>query len=194
MTRKAPDSRVRKTQLALHRSLASLIHEKSYDAIVVKEILERANVARSTFYAHFDGKEELLLGSIRHVLGAVRGRPRTSAEPAETLLDFALPLFQHIEAHIERSCADIRDSGHRQVHERLADVLREVLEADVRRAQLDHAIGRMVPPALLASHLAATFLVVLEWWLPQRERRDARVANAHYRALVGPALGGQTFV
>jgi AcrR family transcriptional regulator len=181
------DSRVRKTELALHRSLASLIHEKSYDEIVVQEILARANVARSTFYAHFDGKEELLTGSIRHVLGFARAKQPAPADPVDKLLGFSLPLLQHIDAHMERSSAGMRDAGHEQVHQRLTQVLCEVLEADIRRAQLDRAICD-VPARLLAKHLAATFLVVLEWWLPQRQSQGAGVANELYLALAGPAL------
>jgi len=188
MTRKATDPRIRKTELALHRSLASLIHEKGYDAIVVQEILERANVARSTFYAHFDGKEELLLGSIRHVLGAARAMQPVAADPVDKLLGFSLPLFQHIEAHMERSSADVQGGAQREVHQRLVQQLAESLEADIHRAQLDRAIPRDPPPALLAKHLATTFLVVLEWWLPQRHSHDASSANGAYRALVGPAL------
>lgn len=38
------DRRVQKTQGLLREALVSLIHEKSYDAIAVKEILDRANV------------------------------------------------------------------------------------------------------------------------------------------------------
>jgi len=189
MTRKATDPRVRKTELALHRSLASLIHEKGYDAIVVQEILERANVARSTFYAHFDGKEELLLGSIRHVLAMAKERRGASTGAADRLLGFSLPLFEHVQAHVERSSADVRE-GQREVHERLAQVLAERLEADIRRAQLDRTICD-TPPALLAKHLAATFLVVLEWWLPQRSSRTAADAAELYRALTGPALRRQ---
>ena len=38
------DRRVRKTHALLHDALASLVHEKPYDEIVVKEILARADV------------------------------------------------------------------------------------------------------------------------------------------------------
>jgi hypothetical protein len=42
------DRRIQKTQELLRGALASLIGEKPYDSIVVKEILDRANVGRST--------------------------------------------------------------------------------------------------------------------------------------------------
>jgi len=41
----------------LARALVSLIREKPYDEMVVKEILDRANVGRSTFYTHYRNKD-----------------------------------------------------------------------------------------------------------------------------------------
>ena len=71
------DRRVQRTRGLLRGALASLIHEKAYDAIAVKEILARANVGRSTFYAHFRDKDELLDSGINEML---RASPAVSAE------------------------------------------------------------------------------------------------------------------
>jgi AcrR family transcriptional regulator len=181
------DSRVGKTRLLLHRSLATLIHEKSYDAIVVKEILARANVSRSTFYAHFDGKEELLLSSIRYVLAAARDRLPGLSDPVDKLLYFSLPMLQHIEAHLRHAPVDAPRPGHQQVHRRLERLLIEQVEADIRRAPLDRGMPAM-PPELLAKHLVTTFLVVIDWWLHSRPAPSAREADDAYRALVEPIL------
>jgi AcrR family transcriptional regulator len=92
------DRRVRKTRGLLHGALATLVHEKPFDAIVVKEILGRANVGRSTFYAHFRDKEELLLSAIRELLASGGAAPAAHAtDPARGLLRFSLPVLEHIE-------------------------------------------------------------------------------------------------
>jgi AcrR family transcriptional regulator len=181
------DSRVSRTKLLLHRSLATLIHEKSYDAIVVKEILARANVARSTFYAHFDGKEELLLSSIRYVLATARDRLPESSDPVDRLLYFSLPVLEHIEVHLQQAPVGAPGLGHRQVHRRLERVLLEQVEADIRRAPLDLVLPAM-PSDLLAKHLVTTFLVVIDWWLQRRPAPSACEASDAYRALVEPIL------
>jgi AcrR family transcriptional regulator len=49
VTQKAVDRRVQRTRRQLHKALMSGILEKKYEAITVQEILDRADVGRSTF-------------------------------------------------------------------------------------------------------------------------------------------------
>ncbi|MFI9534781.1 TetR/AcrR family transcriptional regulator [Nocardia fusca] len=58
-----PDRRVRKTRSALHRALIELMMERPYDRITVSDVIARADVGRSTFYAHYRDKDELLVVS-----------------------------------------------------------------------------------------------------------------------------------
>jgi AcrR family transcriptional regulator len=57
------DRRVRKTQVALIGAFVELVLEKRYDAITIQDLLDRADVGRSTFYAHYRGKDDLLAKS-----------------------------------------------------------------------------------------------------------------------------------
>jgi AcrR family transcriptional regulator len=59
MTRKQ-DRRVQRTQQLLRTAMLSLIQEKGFETVSVQEIVDRANVGRATFYAHFDSKADLL--------------------------------------------------------------------------------------------------------------------------------------
>jgi len=60
MPQKNLDRRVQKTRKLLQDALIELVTEKSYETVSIREILERANVGRSTFYAHFQDKDQLL--------------------------------------------------------------------------------------------------------------------------------------
>lgn len=61
------DPRVRRTRQWLVEALNVLMSEKSFQAITVRDITERAQVNRVTFYAHFEDKEALLEYSIREM-------------------------------------------------------------------------------------------------------------------------------
>ncbi|RFM29133.1 TetR/AcrR family transcriptional regulator [Deminuibacter soli] len=58
------DRRTQKTRKLLAEALKELIAEKGYDAITIQDIIDRANVGRSTFYSHYESKEQLLVGNI----------------------------------------------------------------------------------------------------------------------------------
>jgi AcrR family transcriptional regulator len=60
-----PDPRVRRTRQLLQTALTELLAEKSFEAITVREIAERATINRVTFYAHFQDKLALLEYHIR---------------------------------------------------------------------------------------------------------------------------------
>ncbi|MDO3650831.1 TetR/AcrR family transcriptional regulator [Nocardia mangyaensis] len=55
------DRRVRRTRDHLHRALIELMIERGYDRVTVSDIIDRADVGRSTFYAHYRDKDDLLL-------------------------------------------------------------------------------------------------------------------------------------
>jgi AcrR family transcriptional regulator len=61
------DRRVQRTRRMLHKGLMSLILEKKYEDITVPDILDRADVGRSTFYMHYQGKDELLFSGFQYL-------------------------------------------------------------------------------------------------------------------------------
>ncbi len=59
--KKRMDARVRRTRDALGDALVALMQEKPFDTITVQDVLDRAKVGRSTFYAHYSDKDDLLM-------------------------------------------------------------------------------------------------------------------------------------
>src|SRR5215510_7939074 len=118
------DRRVQKTKSLLHEALGSLIREKPYDAIVVQEILDRANVGRSTFYMHFRDKDDLLVSSIRDLLRSVQatGLP-ASGKGYERIISFSLPMFEHIDQQRQIGAARMGARGRAIIHEQLLKAL-----------------------------------------------------------------------
>ena len=98
------DRRVRRTQKLLHRALMSLVLEKKYDSITIQEILDRADIGRSTFYAHFKSKDELLISGIHELRAALESAiqsERSRSRPQEAVIAFSLAMFQHASEYRE---------------------------------------------------------------------------------------------
>jgi AcrR family transcriptional regulator len=187
---RAADRRVRRTQAHLHGALASLVHEKAYGDIAVKEILARADVARSTFYAHYQDKDDLLERGMRDLLrGEGAGAVARGACATDRILAFSLPFLDHVSECRRRNSGALAAERGAALHDRLARVLvqhvGEVIDVELRRRP--DREGR-VPGELLARYVASSFVATLRWWL-EHPAPGAREVDAHFRSLVGPTLG-----
>lgn len=177
MSGNSKDRRVARTRAALHRALAQLIHEKPYDDIGVGDIAKRANVGRTTFYAHFQGKDELLVSGIEELLAS---RPRPP-EGIERIVGFARPVLEHVR-HVRSAHGGLASAGTREhVHARLRNALIGAIESDVRASCTGPAVH------LLAAFVAGTFVLVLEETVAAGGASADR-ADEVFRALVVPSL------
>ncbi len=186
--RSAPDRRVARTRRALRDALAALLHEKPYDAIGVQDILDRADVGRSTFYTHFRDKDELLEAGIDAMLFAVPQPARGSSERwEERLLWFSRPIFEFHAAQRAAGAAPFHGRARAVLHARLQRALAATLAPAVR-AEFAPRHASPIPPDLLTASITATFSVVFEWWLDQPQPPSVERAEAVFRALVIPTL------
>lgn len=181
-----PHARVRRSCGALHRALGSLIQERPYERIVVKQILARAGVARSTFYAHFQDKDDLLVRSLDELLRDAERAARSQPRREQRILAFAAVLYEHIDTH-RRACRSGPATDQGALHRKVEALLAERVAGQLRR----ELAGGWQPPApvdLLASHIAASFTRALEASMSQQAMHDAAQADRFFRALVAPLL------
>lgn len=66
------DRRIRRTRRLLQDALVGLLRSKPLEKIRIKEIVEKADVSRPTFYHHFTTKEELLFSLVDDLFDQVR--------------------------------------------------------------------------------------------------------------------------
>lgn len=181
------DRRVRRTKGRLRGALAALVHEKPYDAIAVKEVLGRAGVGRSAFYAHFRDKDALLASAVREALRASASRT-PAADPVEAVLGFSGPLLAHVGRALATERGPAGLARHAAMHECLRPLLAETVADALGRSAIGHAGPPPVPIDLLAAHVADTFLRVLAWWVEGGAPGPTREADRLFRALVAPAV------
>jgi len=187
------DARVRRTQRRLREALVSLIHEQSYPAIAVSEILERADVGRSAFYAHFPNKDALLASGIEYVLHATPSR-QTARAPARfrKVLWFSFAVFEYVGQCRHGGDSRIEMPDRLIVHERLRQVLVELIQDDVSE-MMRCSTGRRnnLSPGAVTDYIASTFILVLNWWADNGAALSSVDIDDVFLSLVVPTLTSQ---
>lgn len=188
--RSVKDRRIQKTRALLHEALGGLIREKPYDEIAVKEILDRANVGRSTFYMHFRDKDELLASGIYDMLqGLHHPELPMTGRNHERLIRFSLPVFEHIQRHRQLGAAGMGARGRAILHERLQHVLSELIADDLEKVrQGRRKSAGQLPSELIVPYVASTFVLVLNWWVESDSSLGPTEINGLFRALTIPTL------
>ena len=68
------DRRQKKTKDAIFKAFTTLLSKKNYNQISVQEIIDIADIGRTTFYAHFETKEYLLKDLCEELFGHIMTR------------------------------------------------------------------------------------------------------------------------
>ncbi len=178
------DRRTQRTRQALSHALIALIQEKRYEAITVQDICDRANVGRSTFYAHYQDKDDLLASNFQQIMESLGSR----VEWRDGRFIFPVaPLFQHVQEHHHLYKALAWGGGF--------DVL---LRAGQRqwRAQIEQYLtaslpqGRVpaVPLDAVTIYLAGALQTILLWWLDRKMPYSPERMDEMFQQLVMPGV------
>lgn len=157
------DRRVQRTERALSDALFALIQTKSYDRVTVQDIIDRANVGRSTFYSHFDTKDDLLLSRLSRMTADIDRYLADATDVSGPVLP-SLGLFEHVEQREPQFRALFGSSGIDLV---AREARRIFYERALRTIQDREARGthHETPAHIRAAFLAGSLLALVQWWL-----------------------------
>ncbi len=174
MSPKTPDRRVQRTRQLLQNALNELILEKGYEKVTVQDVIDRANVGRSTFYAHFEDKEQLLLSGFEPLRAEfddfLSGRSFDNESP------WALSLVMFQEVQKQRGGYITLTHVQKYLYNFLLSHLKQGLPKR----------NKNVPPELLAHYVASSFIALLTWWIDNKFPCPAEKMNEYFRRLVEP--------
>lgn len=156
------DSRVVRTRALLQDALITLIPERGYVPLTVEDICRVANVGRSTFYAHYAGKDELRSATIdAHLRSLTKKHDLAASQMDGRLFQFSLPMFEHAHAFRSLHHALLASSGD-AIHDEFRERIRRAVRHELAEKSL---VGPGIQTEFAVQFAAGAFLSVLAWWI-----------------------------
>lgn len=190
------DRRQMRTREAVFQAVTELLTKRPYERITVQEIIDAANIGRSTFYAHFETKEQLLEALCEELFGHIFEGVQTSCPipgfhvHADDYRDFVTHILYHLLARREAFTRLFRS-------ESSAIFLRyfkEHLQRQLARQWLTTAAnepGGDVPSDFLLNHFTCTFVETVYWWIRQDMKQSPEEITAYFAAVIDPISAGE---
>lgn len=184
------DRRVGKTRKAIFAALNELMQEKKYSKITVQEIIDRADVGRATFYAHFPTKEDLLSDSIENIFESLS--EQLNGHIAQGQESESLPVAA-LFAHIQDNERVIKGVAMSESGELLFGKFKSYWGTKIQPIIMEHIPNGgkpepKVPIDMLINHIINTLTELIKFWLQDGLRYTPEQMEQYFFELVQPAL------
>lgn len=163
------DRRQRKTRKAIFNAFESLMIEEHYSAITVAHIIERADIGRSTFYSHFETKDELLIAMCTemfdHIFAGVNSDCVTHATlKTPDLCGMLAHLLYHLRDTHHGVCGKLLKEGEPHFTASFRQRLADLIERNMPE------VPKEVPHDLEMAILVSSFCEAVTWWFSPQEQ------------------------
>ncbi len=151
------DRRITKTRKAIYTAFLQLLNQKDYESITVQEIIDLADVGRSTFYSHYESKELLLDELCRYLFHHLFER-----EENITTEDYLAHIFSHFKKnqdHVTSLLFSKNDYFLRQLQKELEHHVYPMVENNLQLSYPN------IPASYLKHFVVTNFIETLTWWL-----------------------------
>ena len=182
-TEQKEDRRSRRTRKLLVHALFSLMQEKRYTAITVKDIIQRADVGRSTFYLHCRDKEDLLEDGLDEMIHQIDHGALADGKHLFPVLQ----TFQHIQKEQHRFKSLAASGSIDRLYQILEGYMRKNMEAFLA-GQVPARRQPAVPIPVLAATISGSFLALIKWYLDTKMSYSPEQMDQFFQQLVMPGV------
>jgi AcrR family transcriptional regulator len=182
MSQGSVDRRAARTRAKLHQALRSLIQQKDYRAITVEDICAAADVGRSTFYAHYAGKDDLKRSGLEQLRRKLLEQQTAGSGGQVDTPGFSLAMFRHARDHIDHYRALSGNRGGALALGIIRQILTELFRNELASPD-EHA-----PRELVVEYVIGAYMAVLIRWLDGGAKLPPETVDAMFRRLTTRGL------
>lgn len=177
----------RETEKRIEDSLLQLMKEQTFETISIRQLIDLAEVNRSTFYRHYLDKYDLLEKIENRLLDDLQAYYQEALDSAclfklekdfkvEDYIHDKQNLFHFFEPYLEDLAILLGPNGSPTSLLRLQEALREIFSQSISLAD---AYIEEVEVDLLLNHQAASFMGTLTYWLAHPHYKSQQMSDFH---------------
>lgn len=186
------DRRQKKTRDAIFSAFSELLSEKNYNQISVQEIIDAANIGRTTFYAHFETKDfllkELCEELFDHIIDTAMGLPHghfhcSCASAADSV-------FLHLLRHLQENDLNILELLSSENNEIFLRYFKSNLKKLIvsQYAEKGGLANAALPEDYLVNHISSSFVETVSWWIAHKMQESPETITEYFLATIEPIL------
>ena len=178
------DRRQRKTREAIFKAFTQLLSSKDFNQITVGEIIERADVGRATFYAHFETKDFLLKELCEELFCHLFDSMKQGGNHHRHIFDCDAPssvflhLFQHLQKNDNNILELLSGSNNELFLRYFKDNLRQLVENQL--ATFDTQKSAQLPESFRVNHIVSTFVETARWWVDNGMKESPETITEYF--------------
>lgn len=186
------DRRQKKTRSAIFRAFSDLLAKKNYSAITVQDIIDTADIGRTTFYAHFETKDDLLKELCSELFDHIIKSATDSTHTHGLYSNDSVPesVFSHLFQHLAENGNNILELLSCESNEIFLRYFKDSLNELVRSQLSDRTYCGHVqlPEGFLVNHISSSFVETVLWWIKNGLKQSPEEISVYFMAVITPAV------
>lgn len=178
------DRRQRKTREAIFKAFTELLTEKNFEKITVGEIIDRADVGRATFYAHFETKDYLLkelCGELFcHIFDAINKEEHKHIFECDAPESAFLHLFQHLERNDNNILKLLSCRNNELFLKYFKDNLKKLIKNQLHLFEMK----KDIPDSFWLNHITSVLVETIRWWIDNGRQESPETITEYFFLVV----------
>lgn len=178
------DRRKKKTQDSIYDAFTQLVGEKEYSAITIQEIIDKANIGRSTFYTHFQTKDDLVCSLCTMLYdhafeSASNGNHHHGNFTSENT---ASSIFCHILHHLEENDHNILTLLSCDSCGMFVRYFKDQMYILIEK-EFDFS-GKSLPKDFIINQISSAFLEMIHWWIKNGKQETPEQLDSYFNEII----------
>lgn len=183
------DRRQEKTRNAIFDAFSALLTRNGFNNITVQDIIDAAGIGRTTFYAHFDTKDDLL----KEMCASIFSHVFSETRHAENNHDFSGSMdirtyVTHMLYHLRDSRFNILGILDSESGDLVVSIFNQHLDRSLMEHVMENVRPRDAPLSFVRDQISGSFINALKWWYSHGLKESPETMATYFMSVIDPIM------